>query len=57
MAGGERGEITAFRPNDGTVVWSDRLGGVVRGIGTDNKELYVGTVKGTIYAYEPQREK
>lgn len=55
LAGGERGEITAFRPSDGTVAWSDSLTGVVRGIGTDSKELYVGTVKGTIYAYEPQR--
>ena len=54
LAGGERGEITAFRPREGIAAWSDRFPGVIRGIGIDSEMLYVGTVKGTIYAYEPQ---
>jgi outer membrane protein assembly factor BamB len=53
LAGGERGEIAAFRPGDGKLAWSDTLQGVIRGIGSDDDLLYVGTLNGTLYAYEP----
>lgn len=55
LVGGEGGQITAYRPSDGKVVWSDTLAGVIRGIGSDGTRLYVGTLKGTLYAYEPPR--
>lgn len=53
LAGGEGGELAAFRPGDGKRAWSGTLSGVIRGIGTDGRILYVGTLKGTLYAYEP----
>jgi outer membrane protein assembly factor BamB len=53
VGGGERGDLVALRLADGAPVWSDRLEGVVRGIGRRGSRLFVGTLGGTLYAYEP----
>jgi eukaryotic-like serine/threonine-protein kinase len=57
LVGGEKGEIAAFRPTDGSVLWSDSLEGTIRGIGSDDDRLYVGTLRGSVYAYEPPEGK
>lgn len=53
VVGGEKGEIAAFRAKDGSLLWSDALKGTIRGIGSDSDRLYVGTLRGSVYAYEP----
>lgn len=52
LAGSEHGLLTAFSA-DGAEKWSDTVGRVIRGIGTSDEILYVGTLKGTVYAYRP----
>jgi len=52
LAGSEHGKLAAFSP-DGSEVWSDTVGGVIRGIGVTDDVLYIGTLKGTLYAYRP----
>jgi eukaryotic-like serine/threonine-protein kinase len=53
VGGGEKGDLIGLSLTDGGVVWSDRVEGVVRGIGQQGRRLFVGTLSGTIYAYEP----
>lgn len=53
LAGGEAGEIEALRPEDGAVVWARRVDGVVRGVGSDGDLLFIGTLKGTLFAVRP----
>jgi outer membrane protein assembly factor BamB len=47
---GDRLELVALRSSDGTQKWSFRLPETVRGIGTSPDILYVGTLKGPIFA-------
>jgi len=54
ILGGTRGELVAFRPTDGSREWSHEFPGTVRGIGTAPDILYVGTLKGPIFAYSPK---
>jgi outer membrane protein assembly factor BamB len=54
LAGSQRGKLAAFSP-DGSEDWSDTIGGVIRGIGVGDDVLYVGTLRGTLYAYRPDR--
>ena len=51
LAGTEKGELLAFRAGDGLPLWSHALKGVIRGIGTSDRVLFVGTLKGVVYAY------
>jgi len=53
LAGSGQGELAALSPGDGSVQWSDRLEGMIRGIGSDGDVLYVGTLDGELYAYVP----
>ncbi|MDQ6893303.1 MAG: PQQ-like beta-propeller repeat protein [Acidobacteriota bacterium] len=53
LIGSDRGELFAFRLADGAKRWSRTFGGPVRSIGSANGILYVGTLNGTVYAYEP----
>jgi hypothetical protein len=48
IVGTEDGEVVAFR------VWANNLRGPVGGIGGDGKVLYIGTRRGTVYAYTPR---
>jgi len=49
LAGG-RDELVAFRASDGARVWSRQISGTVRGIGVTDAVLYVGTLKGRVFA-------
>ena len=50
---GNRSELVAFRLTDGTREWSHRFPETVRGIGTSEGVLYVGSLAGPIFAYAP----
>jgi len=50
---GDRHELVALRSADGSRAWSLQFPETVRGIGTSPDVLYVGTVKGPIFAYSP----
>ncbi len=50
---GNRRELVAFRSSDGVRQWSYQFPETVRGIGTSDEILYVGTLKGPIFAYSP----
>jgi outer membrane protein assembly factor BamB len=50
LAGNGGGEVFAFRLEDGEVAWSETFGGTIRGIGTSDDGLYVGTLKGAVSA-------
>ena len=54
IVGTEDGEVIAFRLSDGSRVWSNKFTGPIGGIGGDGKVLYVGTRRGTVYAYIPK---
>jgi outer membrane protein assembly factor BamB len=51
LVGTEKGELQAFHVSDGTRQWSHSFTGVIRGIGRDQGDLYVGTQAGVLYAY------
>jgi outer membrane protein assembly factor BamB len=51
---GNRRELVAFRSSDGAREWSHQFPETVRGIGTSDGVLYVGTLKGPIFAYSPK---
>jgi outer membrane protein assembly factor BamB len=53
LAGDETGELVALAVGDGSVLWARRLDGVIRGIGYDRDLLFVGTLKGAVYAIRP----
>jgi outer membrane protein assembly factor BamB len=53
VAGSEAGELAALATEDGAVTWARRLDGVLRGIGSDGDLLFVGTLKGTLFAVRP----
>ncbi|MGH7452108.1 MAG: PQQ-binding-like beta-propeller repeat protein [bacterium] len=53
LVGNDLGEVHAFRASDGVIQWSHALGGVIRGIGTTDRVIYVGTLKGLVYAFMP----
>jgi outer membrane protein assembly factor BamB len=48
-----QGELFAFRPSDGKQLWFRTFEGSIRGIGQDERTLYLGTQQGMIYAYRP----
>jgi len=50
---GNRHELVAFHSADGRRVWSHLFPETVRGIGTSPDVLYVGTLKGPVFAYSP----
>lgn len=50
---GNRHELIALRSTDGSRSWSFQFPETVRGIGTSTDVLYVGTLKGPIFAYSP----
>ena len=42
--------LVAFRASDGTRAWSQKLPGIIRGIGVSDGVLYVGTLRGPVFA-------
>jgi eukaryotic-like serine/threonine-protein kinase len=53
LAGNEKGEVKAFRLSDGAPEWTTTLKGTIRSFGGDEKLLFIGTLGGTVYAYQP----
>jgi outer membrane protein assembly factor BamB len=53
LAGDDSGELFSFDLEDGTVQWTDVFRGSVRGLGSSEDVLYVGTLSGMLYAYRP----
>lgn len=54
---GNRRELVAIGATDGSRQWSHHFPETVRGIGTSADVLYVGTLKGPVFAYAPQSER
>jgi outer membrane protein assembly factor BamB len=52
LAGNVRGEVLALRISDGSRLWSSKFDGVIRGIGSSEGTLYVGTLKGKVFAWK-----
>jgi outer membrane protein assembly factor BamB len=50
---GDGPDLYALDPRSGRELWKHRLGGTIRGIGSDEHVLYVGTLGGDIYAFRP----
>lgn len=54
LVGNGEGLLSALDPADGSVVWSRRLEGQIRGLGLGHgprgRTLFVGTIEGTVYA-------
>lgn len=58
LVGDESGEIHAFRLSDGSTAWTRHLEGEIKGLGTHDGLLYVGTSQGRLYSLPfPERER
>lgn len=55
IAGNCKGDMTAYRANDGKPAWVDHLKGCIRSFGHDGSTLYIGVQEGTVYAYQPSK--
>lgn len=55
LAGNEAGEVLAFRVNDGTKQAVHPFKGTIRSIGGTGDVLYIGTLNGTVYAYQAEQ--
>jgi outer membrane protein assembly factor BamB len=52
---GDRHQLVAFRSSDGAREWSHRFPETIRGIGSSEEVLYVGSLQGRMFAYAPKR--
>ena len=50
LAGDEAGHLSAFAPDDGSPVWTRQVDGVIRGVGFEDDRLFVGTLRGAVFA-------
>ena len=50
LAGNDLGQVFAFRLVDGAIVWTETIGGTIRGIGAADDGLYVGILTGEVRA-------
>lgn len=50
LVGDESGEVQAFRLLDGSTAWTRRLEGEIKGLGSHDGVLYVGTRQGRVYS-------
>ena len=55
LAGSEKGEVKAFRLSDGAEQWAVTLKGTIRSFGSHHEVLFIGTLGGTVYAYQPSK--
>ncbi len=44
------GELLALKNTDGSTVWSHSVDGMPRGLGVADSVLYIGSLKGSVYA-------
>jgi hypothetical protein len=57
LAGNEAGEVLAFRVADGARQGTHLFKGTIRSIGGVGDVLYIGTLNGTVYAYQAEQGK
>ncbi len=57
LAGDEAGRLSAFAPGDGSPVWTRQLDGVIRGVGFGDDRLFVGTLRGAVFAVRIQADR
>jgi outer membrane protein assembly factor BamB len=55
IAGNCKGDVAAYRANDGKPAWTDHVKGCIRSFGHDASTLYIGVQEGTVYAYQPSK--
>jgi outer membrane protein assembly factor BamB len=55
IAGNCKGDVVAYRADDGRQSWSDHVKGCIRSFGHDDSTLYIGVQEGTVYAYRPPK--
>ncbi|HYL97791.1 MAG TPA: PQQ-binding-like beta-propeller repeat protein [Blastocatellia bacterium] len=55
LAGNEKGEVKAFRLSDGAELWGATLKGTIRSFGSDKEVIFIGTLGGIVYAYQPAK--
>jgi outer membrane protein assembly factor BamB len=55
LTGTGDGRLLGLSPEDGRTVWTTQLEGSIRGLGTHNDILLVGTIGGTVYALRAER--
>ncbi len=53
LAGDHDGNVFAFRTADGVLRFTTKFEGMIRGIGSSQETLYLGTLKGMVYAWDP----
>jgi len=53
---GDYDTLRVLRLADGSLAWTANFTGMIRGIGATDEVLYVGTLKGIVYAYAPPSE-
>ena len=53
LAGNEEGQVKAFRLSDGAEQWATTLKGTIRSFGGYGEVLFIGTLGGMVYAYQP----
>jgi outer membrane protein assembly factor BamB len=53
IAGNCKGDVAAYRVDNGKPAWTDHVKGCIRSFGHDESTLYIGVQEGTVYAYQP----
>jgi outer membrane protein assembly factor BamB len=48
--GNKKGEVFALNRSDGSIAWTYRLEGDIKGLGTKDDVVYIGTFQGRVYA-------
>lgn len=56
LAGNEDGEVKAFRLSDGAEQWATTFKGTIRSFGGHEDVLFIGTLGGMVYAYQPGKK-
>lgn len=55
VVAGDGPDLYALDVQSGQELWKHHFGGMVRGVGSDQDVLYVGTLQGDIYAFHPTK--
>jgi outer membrane protein assembly factor BamB len=52
LVGDQDGILNAVDPASGEIVWSEEFEGTIRGIGSQDNVIFVGTLQGMVYAWD-----
>lgn len=55
VVGTSKGIVAAYSPDDGALIRTHKLDGAIRGIGSSEERLYVGTFQGLLLALQRER--